>query len=125
MSDEHELAISDIPLLFKPRKTVFSIPYYQRGYRWTEKEVTALLDDLLAFALYSPEEVYCLQPLVLQEKGEELSVVDGQQRLTTIAIILHALNIEHNWDIKYTAVMKKSSGCPDFFVIFCIFFGFE
>lgn len=96
--NEHELAVNDIPAV------TFSIPHYQRGYRWTEKEVTALLDDLLAFAHSdTSEEVYCLQPLVLQKTDEkEYKVVDGQQRLTTMYIILHSLDITSGWDIEYT-----------------------
>lgn len=99
MSKEHELAINDIP------QSIFSIPHYQRGYRWTEKEVEALLNDLLAFAKSDTrEESYCLQPLVLQEMADEqLRVVDGQQRLTTLAIILQSLGVETHWDIRYTA----------------------
>ncbi len=49
----------------------FHIPSYQRGYRWTEVEVKALLDDLWEFAQREPNkhEFYCLQPIVLQ-KGQ-------------------------------------------------------
>lgn len=99
MNNRHELAVNDIP------KTIFSIPHYQRGYRWTEKEVEALLNDLLDFSQSgTQEESYCLQPLVLQEMaGGQLRVVDGQQRLTTIAIILKVLGVPTHWDIKYTA----------------------
>ena len=102
MNDRHELSVCSIPA------TIFTIPHYQRGYRWTDKEVTALLDDLHAFAHNSAskdsKEPYCLQPLVLQRITDgEVNVVDGQQRLTTLAIILHELEIKHNWDIKYTA----------------------
>lgn len=99
MSKEHELAVNNIPNI------LFSIPHYQRGYRWTEKEVEALLNDLLAFAKNDTrEESYCLQPLVLQEMSDgQLRVVDGQQRLTTLAIILQSLGVETHWDIRYTA----------------------
>ena len=99
MSEEHELAVNNIPNI------LFSIPHYQRGYRWTEKEVEALLNDLLAFAKSDArEESYCLQPLVLQEMSNgQLRVVDGQQRLTTLAIILQSLGVETFWDIRYTA----------------------
>lgn len=47
----------------------FHIPCYQRAYRWTEVEVKALLDDLWEFAQRrpSPNEFYCLQPIVLKE----------------------------------------------------------
>ena len=99
MDDKYELSVCSIPA------TIFTIPHYQRGYRWTDKEVKALLDDLLAFDQNSiSQEPYCLQPLVLQEITDgEVNVVDGQQRLTTLAIILHELEIKHAWDIKYTA----------------------
>lgn len=97
--NEHELAVNDIPAV------TFSIPHYQRGYRWTEKEVTALLDDLLAFAHSdTSEKVYCLQPLVLQKiDDKKYKVVDGQQRLTTVYIILRSLALEPGWDIEYAA----------------------
>ncbi len=76
----------------------FFIPSYQRGYRWTEQQVIALLNDINEF---SPKEVnnsiektwYCLQPIVVKQKREnEWDVIDGQQRLTTIYLILYYLN---------------------------------
>ena len=99
MNNKHELAVNNIP------STVFSIPHYQRGYRWTDKEVEALLNDLLAFSQSdASDDCYCLQPLVLQEMTDgSIRVVDGQQRLTTLAIILWSLGVSTNWDIKYTA----------------------
>lgn len=74
------------------------IPSYQRGYRWTEQQVTDLLNDINEF---SPKEIpdsdektwYCLQPIVVKQKGEnEWDVIDGQQRLTTTYLILYYLN---------------------------------
>lgn len=106
MSNDHELAVRDIP-----DGTVFSIPDYQRGYRWTEKEVSALLDDLLAFARNGETgEAYCLQPLVLQQQKGKLWVVDGQQRLTTMAIIMRALGLASGWDIEYTVEGNRRLG---------------
>lgn len=73
----------------------FFVPTYQRGYRWTPRQVEALLDDLAAFQLRerSPDAYYCLQPVVVRERtGGEWELVDGQQRLTTIFLILRALN---------------------------------
>ncbi len=78
----------------------FFIPSYQRGYRWTERQVKDLLDDINEF---SPKEIansnektwYCLQPIIVKQKDEnekELEVIDGQQRLTTIYLVLHYLN---------------------------------
>lgn len=75
-------------------KYEFFIPSYQRGYRWTKQQVTDLLSDIWEFHESDPkkEEFYCLQPIVLKKNligGKELwEVIDGQQRLTTIYIIL-------------------------------------
>jgi len=79
-------------------KSNFFIPSYQRGYRWTEQQVADLLNDINEF---SPKEIpnsnektwYCLQPIVVKQKTEnEWDVIDGQQRLTTIYLILYYLN---------------------------------
>ena len=105
MKQEYEWAITTKAEL--PNGILFSIPSYQRGYRWTRAEVKALLSDLLDFAR-SRETVYCLQPLVVQPLGKnKYTVVDGQQRLTTLAIILHALGMSPRWEIEYTAENGK------------------
>ena len=82
----------------------FFIPSYQRGYRWTKRQVTDLLDDIYKFKPQK-NEWYCLQPLVVKVKDEENNeweVIDGQQRLTTIFLINHYLN--EMWPPKF----KKS-----------------
>lgn len=68
----------------------FTIPHYQRGYRWEKQEVTELLNDLWNFMNTSNNgEFYCLQPIVVQKiKENEFNVLDGQQRLTTLYLIL-------------------------------------
>jgi uncharacterized protein with ParB-like and HNH nuclease domain len=68
----------------------FTIPHYQRGYRWEEQEVTELLDDLWAFQKDKESgDFYCLQPIVLRKNEQgSYDVLDGQQRLTTIYLIL-------------------------------------
>lgn len=82
----------------------FSIPPYQRGYRWTSTEVSALLDDLYEWAQSPTKNVtrgYILQPLMVVPTEEgSYQVVDGQQRLTTIHIILRYLDGEP-YDITY------------------------
>jgi uncharacterized protein with ParB-like and HNH nuclease domain len=77
----------------------FYIPSYQRGYRWTINEVRDLLNDISEFTprLVDDESNdktwYCLQPIVVKKKENgELEVIDGQQRLTTIYLILHYIN---------------------------------
>jgi uncharacterized protein with ParB-like and HNH nuclease domain len=67
----------------------FVIPDYQRGYRWTQVQVEQLLTDIRDF-MSSDDKFYCLQPIVLQKLKEEnaYNVIDGQQRLTTLFLIL-------------------------------------
>jgi len=69
------------------------IPAYQRGYRWSPLQVTQLLDDIWEFIQTSDGgQFYCLQPLVVKSLPDGVfEVVDGQQRLTTIFIILTCL----------------------------------
>ena len=73
----------------------FLIPEYQRGYRWTETEVKQLLIDIWEFSKREDKvkgEFYCLQPIVVKKnKLNVYEVIDGQQRLTTIFIILKYL----------------------------------
>lgn len=74
----------------------FFVPGYQRGYRWGRQEVEALLNDLWEFYLQTNGEknvFYCLQPIVLykDEQARE-NLLDGQQRLTTIYLLLSYLD---------------------------------
>lgn len=66
----------------------FFVPSYQRGYRWTEYEITALLDDINEF-LVEGDQRYCIQPLIVKKiENDNYEVVDGQQRLTSIYIFM-------------------------------------
>lgn len=76
----------------------FYIPAYQRGYRWSEIQVKELLDDIWEFSQQTSSEksaFYCLQPIVVVKRDDHWELVDGQQRLTTLYIILHFLEKEH------------------------------
>jgi uncharacterized protein with ParB-like and HNH nuclease domain len=67
----------------------FTIPYQQRGYRWTEDNINKLLDDFKEF-VESEKKTYCLQPIAIVEEnkaGTRYSVIDGQQRLTTLYLL--------------------------------------
>jgi hypothetical protein len=73
----------------------FKIPSYQRGYRWENIQVKALLNDLNKYEVdhSNPNTFYCLQPVVVKEdENNRFELIDGQQRLTTILLILHYLN---------------------------------
>ena len=75
----------------------FFIPDYQRGYRWSPLQVKQLLEDIQEFTQRrnpQPEEFYCLQPLVIKARPDagDFEVVDGQQRLTTLLLIMRHFN---------------------------------
>ena len=79
-------------------KGSFCIPEYQRGYRWTQDEVEKLLNDIYEFNADGTEanEYYCLQPIVVKKIKDEYRIVDGQQRITTISLILGAIPVSEN-----------------------------
>jgi hypothetical protein len=82
------------------------IPAYQRGYRWSPLMVTQLLDDLWEF-IQTPDsgQFYCLQPIVIKSRMDgKYEVVDGQQRLTTIYILLTYLQdlLPHFEAVRFT-----------------------
>ena len=110
----------------------FYIKAYQRGYRWTETEVTELLEDI--FELYEQENGdYCVQPLVVKtcvsnkiscfisngklvenstnEDKKMYELIDGQQRLTTTMLILSALG-EDSYNIYY----ELKRGVDNYFI---------
>ncbi len=100
----------------------FNIPHYQRGYRWEEQEITELLDDLWSFHKSSNKgEFYCLQPIVFKEnENGSRDVLDGQQRLTTLYLILVYLEerrFEDGYDKKlFSLNYETRSGCEAFLI---------
>jgi hypothetical protein len=89
----HQLTLRTIDEL---RQELFHVPSYQRGYRWTATQVVELLDDVWDFIRgdHKPKGgFYCLQPVVVAPLSDGTwSVIDGQQRLTTIFLILSFFN---------------------------------
>lgn len=76
----------------------FVVPSYQRGYRWGESEVKRMLKDFQDFCNSEREadDFYCLQPVVVMKRerdGDEYyELIDGQQRLTTLYIVLKQID---------------------------------
>ncbi|WP_326516669.1 DUF262 domain-containing protein [Ligilactobacillus murinus] len=71
----------------------YRIPPYQRPYSWTTDEVATLFDDLLDFYQNEKEDNYFLGSIVLIKEEDEATadVIDGQQRLTTLSILLSCI----------------------------------
>lgn len=76
---------------------LFVIPSFQRGYRWEKKQVIDLLEDIKQFANDDNvrSDSYFLQPVVLKARRyngkDAYEVLDGQQRLTTMLLLLKRL----------------------------------
>jgi uncharacterized protein with ParB-like and HNH nuclease domain len=72
----------------------YEIPSFQRPYAWTEEEAGDLFDDLYDFYVNEPEdEQYFLGSIVLVKEDDKphAEVIDGQQRLTTLTILISAI----------------------------------
>jgi hypothetical protein len=81
------------------KKVRFVVKSYQRGYKWTGRQVQELLQDISEFKI-AGSDYYCLQPIVVREDNGLWELIDGQQRLTTIFIILSYLRTD-NFHISY------------------------
>jgi uncharacterized protein with ParB-like and HNH nuclease domain len=77
----------------------YSIDYYQREYKWKSKQVTELIDDLVGKFNESYEDGdernavadyghYFLGSVIVSDKEGEKFIIDGQQRLTTLTLLL-------------------------------------
>lgn len=79
----------------------FTIPTYQRPYRWGAEQALELFDDLLAASDgFVPGTKHEVTPcflgsvvLIKEEQSPDADVIDGQQRLTTLSLLLSALRV--------------------------------
>ena len=74
----------------------FSVEAYQRGYKWESKQIGALLKDIHNHH----EGKYCLQPVIVKS-GDTIELIDGQQRLTSIFMLLYFLTGEFYYGLSY------------------------
>jgi len=82
--------------LFQDEKADFLIPDYQRPYAWTEKECQTLWDDVVLFSFpdnnsdnFKRSDEYFLGSIVtFNNENNQMEVIDGQQRLTTLMLVL-------------------------------------
>jgi len=92
-----ELTITnaDKTTLFSDENEKYVIPLYQRAYAWKEKEIEQLIDDICD----CDSEKYFIGSLIVDKKsgGEIYEVIDGQQRLTTLFLLLKCLS---GYDVK-------------------------
>lgn len=72
---------------------ILCIPDYQRPYKWTTKNVSQFIQDLLE---HSSKNQYQIGNMVIHNDGEKLNIVDGQQRFLTLLLILKAIGEKPN-----------------------------
>lgn len=89
-------------------KLNLGIPEYQRPYKWTEKNVNNLIDDIIS---NKDKSEYRLGTLVLHQTKQEdddyiFEIVDGQQRIVTLMLILYAISEKYEIDKKLYAENK-------------------
>jgi len=88
---------SIIPLTIKSLlvNDKYVIPIYQRNYDWGEKESLQLIEDIADYASFNNDKNYYIGSIVVfsrMKNGEEyFETIDGQQRLTTLTILMNLL----------------------------------
>jgi len=111
-----------IKLLFSDKKADFLIPDYQRPYAWGDEEhCQTLWDDIFSFAFpdndyqkFKQDDEYFLGSIVtFKNENGKLEVIDGQQRLTTLMLLLRAFyaKFESMNDIETKRTREMISQC--------------
>ena len=71
----------------------YIVPLYQRGYAWEEKHIVQLIDDIMDVP---NDSQYYIGSLIVHRRNDAYEVIDGQQRLTTLFLLLNYLEEIHN-----------------------------
>lgn len=117
-----EMSIEEI---YNGEKSTYEVPIYQRNYAWEKDEISVLIQDVYdAGNPYNEnkpvheKKTYFIGTLVSFHKGDQVyEVIDGQQRLTTINLVLAALDIPIQNKLTYRARKKSDdtiNSIPDF-----------
>ncbi|MFB4159262.1 DUF262 domain-containing protein [Geomicrobium sp. JSM 1781026] len=87
----------------------YVVPIYQRNYAWGQTEIELLLNDIDYFQVTSNTDNYFLGNLIVNKrKNDQLEVIDGQQRLTTLFILLTYLQLPRTNILEFQA-RKRSN----------------
>lgn len=107
--------------LFGAKRSDFLIPDYQRPYAWSEDQLITLWEDILAFAIpqgdadkFDSDDEYFLGPIVtFRNSDRKLEIIDGQQRLTTLMLLLRAFyaKFENQKDKESQLTLAKIAEC--------------
>ena len=102
-----ECSVKDIYYVNSGTVTYYKIPIYQRNYAWERDEISALIKDIYD-SMVIDKPIYYIGTLVTFKRDENVfEVIDGQQRLTTIYIILTAMGEKVTNKLAYSS--RKAS----------------
>jgi hypothetical protein len=110
MGTQLEAQLFSVGGLFAEMGTHYEIPIYQRNYAWRNQEIDQLIDDVLTAAEDPDVDEYFLGNMIVAPKTvptgtnhTTYEVVDGQQRLTTLFMLLHRLGIGRSARLTYAS----------------------
>ena len=94
----------------------YFIPIYQRNYSWGDEEISYLIQDLWNAYLNNENKNYYIGSLVVNKKENgDFEVIDGQQRLTTLTLIMHYFCMNNLYENDFTRNVhfehRKDSDC--------------
>ena len=117
---KNTLPLKEVSILeiYNGEKATYEVPIYQRNYAWGQDEISTLIQDVYDAYSKNTKTIYFIGTLVSFHKGESIfEVIDGQQRLTTINLVLNALEIPIKNKLTYRARQKSNNSIqsiPDF-----------
>lgn len=84
-----------------------TIPEYQRPYSWGEKQISSLIRDLEKHQEHGGNLPYYLGSIILHKQDGALNIIDGQQRVTTLALIMHVMGINTDSSLSYASPISQ------------------
>lgn len=79
----------------------YIIPIYQRNYAWGRDEIELLIQDISEAQVKNKENNYYIGSLVVAKRKDSYEVIDGQQRLTTLKLLLSYFNQSPNINLTF------------------------
>lgn len=101
MNEKTELY--NIEKLFEER---YIIPIYQRNFEWGESEIRQLILDIFDYSIDNYNKDYYIGTLIVYDRKNNFEIIDGQQRLTTLCILLSL--IKNKYEDKYKKYITEN-----------------
>lgn len=103
MSRDRELQLYNIKKLLNNK---YVIPIYQRNFAWSEGEIRQLILDIFDYSIDNSNKDYYIGTLIVYDRKNNFEIIDGQQRLTTLSILLSL--IKNEYEDKYKKYMPEN-----------------